>query len=208
MTATEPVPATRERVVQAALDTICEVGYYRASSNEIARRANVSWGVIQHYFGNREQLMFAAFADACERATEKWAQATIQGDTVEERLRSLQNVIYEFCGNKQYTAIQQIIWNLISDPDTSDELAAALRPVSDGLEAQFRRLAQQVSPDVTPEFVDLTRRVTWGLAVQNASRQYLHGLPTSSTKRTDTRMRNLLSHALASLVDDPDGATD
>ena len=51
--------ATRERVIAAAVDSILERGFYRASSNEIARRAGVTWGVIQHHFGTREALMLA-----------------------------------------------------------------------------------------------------------------------------------------------------
>jgi DNA-binding NarL/FixJ family response regulator len=49
--------AARERVIDATVSCILELGFYRASTNEIARRAGVTWGVIQHYFGTREALM-------------------------------------------------------------------------------------------------------------------------------------------------------
>ncbi len=38
--------ATRDRVIAAAITCILERGYYRASTNEIARTAGVTWGVI------------------------------------------------------------------------------------------------------------------------------------------------------------------
>ena len=44
--------ATHRRVLDAVVRTILEVGYYKASSNEIARRAGVTWGAIQHLFGS------------------------------------------------------------------------------------------------------------------------------------------------------------
>ncbi len=55
---------TRGRVIRAAVDCIIDLGFYRGSStNEIARRAGVTWGVIQHYFGTREGLMLAVLED-------------------------------------------------------------------------------------------------------------------------------------------------
>ena len=55
---------TRDRVIKAAVECIIELGFYRGSStNEIARKAGVTWGVIQWYFGNREGLMLAVLED-------------------------------------------------------------------------------------------------------------------------------------------------
>ncbi|MEY2458244.1 MAG: hypothetical protein QOG30_74, partial [Acidimicrobiaceae bacterium] len=50
---TDNEQATRRAVIDAAVASILERGFYRASSNEITRRAGVTWGVIQHYFGTR-----------------------------------------------------------------------------------------------------------------------------------------------------------
>ncbi|MCU1453644.1 MAG: regulatory protein TetR, partial [Acidimicrobiales bacterium] len=59
--------ATRQVMIDAAVASILERGFYRASSNEIARRAGVTWGVIQHHFGTRESLMLAVLEDGMER---------------------------------------------------------------------------------------------------------------------------------------------
>jgi len=45
--------ATRRKVLDAVVESVLDVGYYKASSNEIARRAGVTWGAIQHLFGSR-----------------------------------------------------------------------------------------------------------------------------------------------------------
>src|SRR5882757_6476754 len=49
--------ATRARVLDAVVESILDKGYYRTSSNEIARRAGVTWGTLQHQFGSRELLL-------------------------------------------------------------------------------------------------------------------------------------------------------
>lgn len=35
------------QIIDAAIASVLEVGYYRSSTNEIARRLNISWGAIQ-----------------------------------------------------------------------------------------------------------------------------------------------------------------
>ena len=67
---------TRDRVIKAAIECIIELGFYRGSStNEIARRAGVTWGVIQWYFGNREGLMLAVLEDGAKHMVETVEQA-------------------------------------------------------------------------------------------------------------------------------------
>ena len=64
--AMKPRPDTRARVIQAAVDCILDEGFYRASSNRIAERAGVTWGVIQHHFGTREALLIEVFKTRAE----------------------------------------------------------------------------------------------------------------------------------------------
>ena len=44
---------TRSRVIEAVIASIGEVGYQRTTSAEIARRAGVTWGAVQHHFGGK-----------------------------------------------------------------------------------------------------------------------------------------------------------
>ena len=60
--------ATRARVIEAARGCISELGYHGASSNEIARRAGITWGVIQYHFGTRESVLLAVVDHAIEEA--------------------------------------------------------------------------------------------------------------------------------------------
>jgi AcrR family transcriptional regulator len=77
---------TRERVIQAAIATVIDVGYYKASSNAIARNAGVTWGSINHLFGSREQLMLDVVNYLATRLEERLARAVIEGETLEDRL--------------------------------------------------------------------------------------------------------------------------
>ena len=47
---------TRRRLLEAAIDLFAELGYERASTRAIARRAGVSLPALQYYFGGKEGL--------------------------------------------------------------------------------------------------------------------------------------------------------
>src|SRR5439155_20083847 len=71
--------ASRQRVLDAAVQCILEQGLYRASSNAIAEQAGLSWGVIQYYFGSREALMLAVLEEGVMRLDVAVRVAEIDG---------------------------------------------------------------------------------------------------------------------------------
>jgi len=108
--------ATRARLIDATIDCILEEGFYRASSNRIAERAGVTWGVIQHHFGTREALLLATFQSGMEELIETLESAVITGDTFEARLESLADVIWRFYRRPRFVAYEQLTLNLLRDP--------------------------------------------------------------------------------------------
>lgn len=77
---------TREEVLLAAAECIASEGFAAASTNLIAKRAGVSWGVLQYHFGDKECLMTALLEYGMEKTEEGFRQMSIRGDTLEERI--------------------------------------------------------------------------------------------------------------------------
>lgn len=74
MTQSERRETTRARLLEAAIDCIYEMGYARASTTEIARRAGVSRGAQVHHFPTKVELVSAALKYSMEqRIGEYWA---------------------------------------------------------------------------------------------------------------------------------------
>ena len=136
---------TRQRLLDAAVACILDKGYYRASSNEIARQAGVTWGVIQYHFRTRERLMLAVFEDACQRLSDHARNSKIVGDTVAAQLRSYFGFLMGFYGRGEYLAYLQISLNLTRDPEASEETMDAMRRLRDELFA-YHVHAPLVSP--------------------------------------------------------------
>lgn len=55
---------TRMLVIEEAISCIREEGFAAASTRHIVKRAGVSWGVIQYYFGDRDGLLTAVIDHA------------------------------------------------------------------------------------------------------------------------------------------------
>lgn len=55
-------PARRAQIVRAALSSIAEHGYERASLRDIAARADVTHAALLHHFASKDELLLAALA--------------------------------------------------------------------------------------------------------------------------------------------------
>lgn len=148
---------TRERVIQAAITCILQTGYYRASTNEIARVAGVTWGVIQHYFGTRERLMLAVLQEGARHFAETIETASIDGATTEERIRQLTDIFCSHYARPDYLADVQILLNMDHDPRTSAEIRLTMTEVGERSNEHVRRLLREaLGPKATPPDVATT----------------------------------------------------
>jgi AcrR family transcriptional regulator len=116
---------TRRRVIDAAITSILESGYYQTSSNGIARAAGVTWGALQHQFGTREALMLEVVNDRWLRLRKAMATAEIGGDTLEARLHAVLDLLEAHYGSPEHLANVQILLDLSHNPSTSTETRAA-----------------------------------------------------------------------------------
>ncbi len=174
----EPASTTDSRaaVIQAAIDTILELGYYRASSNEIARRAGVTWGVIQYHFGTRENLLLSALRASIEAHAEQLRTAVIEGDTLADRLHSFGRVLHDHYGSEHFLAMLQIIVNLLRDPKTAtgtiEAMESALAMAGDHAAALLESAAAPV--ELRPADRRLIFALFRGVALDDLLLQTMH----------------------------------
>ena len=140
----------RTQIIEAAIASILEVGFYQSSTNEIARRADVSWGALQYHFGTREALLLAVLRELDRRFLEDITAAHVEGKTVGERITSLYAILGRFYDTPTFLVRVQIILNLQHDPETSAEVSAEVTQHAARAEASTRRLlAEAIGPDAS-----------------------------------------------------------
>ena len=193
----------RAQIIEAAVASILEVGFYRSSTNEIARRANVSWGALQYHFGTREALMLAVLEDGARRFVELVEGARIEGGTVAERLGQLLDTLSLHYGRPEYLAYLQVLLNMGHDPLTSAEVHKTMQEVAERSSAHVRRLLREAlgpaarAPDLA-NTVFLTLR-GFALSGQLLDTMGYDMVPPQSDRVA--RLRRLLAHILAPYVE-------
>jgi AcrR family transcriptional regulator len=53
----------RERILDAAITVFARDGYHRARVSDIAREANIAYGLVYHYFTNKEEILDTIFEE-------------------------------------------------------------------------------------------------------------------------------------------------
>ncbi len=60
---TEGEPEKRRAILHAAVRVFAEKGYHGCRIADVARAANVAYGLVYHYFQNKEELLESVFAE-------------------------------------------------------------------------------------------------------------------------------------------------
>jgi AcrR family transcriptional regulator len=189
--------STRDRVIDAAVACILEEGFYRASSNRIASRAGVTWGVIQHHFGTREQLLLAVVRQSADELLQALTAAEIHGATVGERLESLADVIWSYYRRPAFLAHVQILLNLGRDPRTSAQTVEALAELERRVGGLWQGLVDQVvegaqqPPGIGIAIFDIVRGVAIGEAMIEAVPSHAQRSRSSRQPGRETLLRAL-----------------
>jgi AcrR family transcriptional regulator len=90
--------ATRERIVEAALEAFAEKGFHGASTRDIAQRAGTNQGLITYHFPSKDELWQAAadriFGMLAQRTLEQGV--ALEGDDPRERARDIIRIYVRF----------------------------------------------------------------------------------------------------------------
>jgi TetR/AcrR family transcriptional regulator, regulator of cefoperazone and chloramphenicol sensitivity len=196
---------TRQRVIEAAIQCILENGFYRASSNAIAERAGLSWGVIQYWFGSRESLMVAVMEDGTKRLHRLLVERHVTGATATERVESYFDILADYYGQPAWLAFMQVALNLTHDPATSQRTIEMLREMNASASPLFARLDGELFGDCrgpdpgVPEFVFHAVR---GVAMSELMLSIYHPDSGPDWKPDLAGSRRLLGRAVGHLVEE------
>jgi AcrR family transcriptional regulator len=108
----ERTAETRERIMAAVVESIGELGYPKTTANEIARRAGVTWGAVQHHFGDKDGILVAVLEESFNRFAEMLAEPIRPGLALSERVSLFVDRSWRHFGSAQYRSTYEILLNL------------------------------------------------------------------------------------------------
>lgn len=79
----------RGEILEAAETLLAAHGYDALRLRDVSKAAGVSIGLIQHYFGTRDELLLETMRVASERRARQWSQAAEGASSADVKLRSL-----------------------------------------------------------------------------------------------------------------------
>ncbi|QGY40188.1 TetR family transcriptional regulator [Pseudodesulfovibrio cashew] len=86
----------KEAILRAAQEAFGELGFSNATVKDVAGRADVSFGLVSHYFGNKQELFLAAGFDMADRIITRLIEATKDAKTGMEAICNYMSAYFEF----------------------------------------------------------------------------------------------------------------
>ena len=115
----ERTAETRRRVTTAVVDCIAELGFQRTTGTEIARRAGVTWGAVQHHFGDKNGILAAVLEDSFHRFAATLGPPVSVDAPLESRISDFIDRAWEHFSGPHYRTTFEILLNLPPEMESS-----------------------------------------------------------------------------------------
>ncbi|MDM7487214.1 TetR/AcrR family transcriptional regulator [Rhodococcus sp. CSLK01-03] len=154
-TQAERTAVTRAKLLDAAVDSLVELGYARTTTQVIAKRAGVSRGAQLHHFPTKESLVVAAVEHLVDKRLTEILEASPDLE------RGLDVLTDAFCGPLFHAALE--LWVAArTDPALHEAVIPLERKVSDALRVGCLEI---MGDRMGPDEIDLSIELARGLAV-------------------------------------------
>ena len=101
--------ATRERIIDAALETLEEDGFAEASARTIAARGGFNQALIFYHFGSVEGLLFEAFSRRSDEQVERYRAAAADVSSLSDLVGIARRLHSEDMASGHVTAVVQLM---------------------------------------------------------------------------------------------------
>lgn len=119
---------TKDRIIEAALQTLKEEGFAGTSARAIARRGDFNQALIFYHFGTLGELLLAALDRTSEVRFERYRDAMRGITTVEDAVRVATDLYREDLAAGHITVISEMIAGSLERPDLAPEIVERMQP--------------------------------------------------------------------------------
>lgn len=163
---------TIDAILRATIDLLYERGFYRTSATDIAERAGVSRGALNHHFASKEDVVVSAIRHQLQAST---ARLHAMARTIRERGGSTDEVvdfIWSLMTDRLYFVTMEYLPEVRHNRDFKDKVVVVVKEFHAGLEAIWSELAEQFGTDVvrTATVMNATMCTVRGMIAQSASK--------------------------------------
>ena len=131
----------RGEIIEAAIESLKEVGYAGTSIREIARRGGFNSALISYYFGGLHNLLLAALDHSSEIRMQRYTQAVEEASSLEELMAVARQIYREDVEGGHITIFSEMVAASLAHPELGPELIARAEPWLDFVEGAIRKAA-------------------------------------------------------------------
>jgi AcrR family transcriptional regulator len=128
----------RRQILHAAIRVFAQKGFHRCRISDIASEAKVAYGLVYHYFENKEEILNSIFDENWGLLTQVLESADHGGDDLEAKLRALVDFILD-----AYRMVPEVIQVMVMEIARSSKFLK--KPKVDAFERAFQSLAAILS---------------------------------------------------------------
>ena len=131
----------RAQMIEAAIESLKEVGYTGTSIREIARRGGFNSALISYYFGGLHGLLLAALDHSSAIRMRRYTEAVERSTSLEEMMDVARQIYREDVEGGHITIFTEMVAASLAHPELAPELIARSEPWLDFVEGAVRKAA-------------------------------------------------------------------
>jgi AcrR family transcriptional regulator len=135
---------TIRKLLDAATETLIELGYAEASVQRICTRAELSQGALFRHFATREALMVAVGEDVGARLLERYKRKFMALPKGETDVPAAMRLVRDACRSR----LNQALYELMLAARTNENLRKALEPMARRYYADISEASRELLPDL------------------------------------------------------------
>lgn len=131
---------TKQRIIDAALETLKAEGYAGASARAIARRGDFNQALIFYHFKSVNSLLLAALDRTSELRMARYREAVERADTLEGMLDVATRIYREDLEAGHMTVVSELMAGSMAHPELKAEIIRRMQPWIDFAEGAIRKV--------------------------------------------------------------------
>jgi len=132
--------STREKITEAAVDTLCAEGFAGASARSIAAKGGFNQALVFYHFGSVNDLLIAALADVGRTRMEEYSAALQKVDSIGALLVSARSIFNEDLDRGYVKVLSELISGASTFPELGPRIWNEIRPWLGFTEAAVQRV--------------------------------------------------------------------
>lgn len=124
----ESPASTKERIVEAAFQTLKEEGFAGTSARAIARRGGFNQALIFYHFGTLNDLLLTTLDKTSSDRMLRYRDSMSEALSVDEKIQTATRLYREDLASGHITVISELIAASLARPDLGPEVVARMEP--------------------------------------------------------------------------------